>query len=756
MKAKIPSPLDDRGSEAIGAWFLGPVGENVEAFRSVVNRAITTHFEARRSAYDDPAWITAQVMESEAYNRAFEILETELEHLSKELVDSVPFFSYRYQGHMLWDVTLPGVVGYLMAMLYNQNNVAAEASPVTTKLEMQVADSLCEMLGYDPKTSWGHITCGGTVANMEALWAARNVKVYAQAVASALKREPALAAAAGIAVERADGTSSRLLDLDPWALLNLKADDVLDLPRRMKEDYQIADEALESIKSYTVQRLGIAGFLRDNPDSGLDRLVVVGPATRHYSLPKGASLLGLGEDSFIPVPVDVDARISLPALRATLDHLLAERRPVAAVVAVLGTTEESAVDPLAHIVDLREEYRQLGFDFLIHVDAAWGGYFASLLRDAHGETTTQQMTEQARADNYSDWLMLANTKELLGQSLARERGEELAGEELPHEDRQARVFTPQTAMSPYVETQYRALPEADSITVDPHKAGYIPYPAGALCYRNVGMPNVVAFTDHVILHAPDEPTVGIFGIEGSKPGAAAVAAWVSHRVIRPDRSGYGRILGRCMFNSTRLYAAMVTMAQKSDPFIIRTLQRLPAERAGKEPEEVEDELGRIRNLAAFDENLDLCRHLAANEADADLFRALGPDLIITAYAFNFKRADGQLNDDLGLANDLNRRIFQRLSTTAAAEAARDGRKRPPIIITSSKFDSKRYGVDFVETFMRRLGLRGSPNTPVDFLISTTMDPFLTDTSGDPPTMIPTLINGLRDTVVAAISDVPGV
>jgi len=31
-------------------------------------------------------------------------------------------------------------------------------------------------------------------------------------------------------------------------------------------------------------------------------------------------------------------------------------------------------------------------------------------------------------------------------------------------------------------------------------------------------------------------------VEGSKPGAAAAAVWLAHRVIRPDRSGYGRIL----------------------------------------------------------------------------------------------------------------------------------------------------------------------------------------------------------------------
>ena len=96
----------------------------------------------------------------------------------------------RYQGHMLWDQALPAVIGLFAGMLYNQNNVAAEASPVTTRLEIEVGNDLCRMLGYPvpkegkpPKPGravpWGHITSGGTVANIEALWAARNLKFAA-------------------------------------------------------------------------------------------------------------------------------------------------------------------------------------------------------------------------------------------------------------------------------------------------------------------------------------------------------------------------------------------------------------------------------------------------------------------------------------------------------------------------------------------------------------------------------------------------
>ena len=56
------------------------------------------------------------------------------------------------------------------------------------------------MLGYNTDTAcalpqaWGHITCGGTVANIEAVWAARNLKFYPLAVKRALASEPALAA----------------------------------------------------------------------------------------------------------------------------------------------------------------------------------------------------------------------------------------------------------------------------------------------------------------------------------------------------------------------------------------------------------------------------------------------------------------------------------------------------------------------------------------------------------------------------------
>ena len=59
----------------------------------------------------------------------------------------------------------------------------SEASPLSTLAEMGVGKQLCEMFGYDvsvetnnnrPQDSkpepWGHVTCDGTIANLESMW----------------------------------------------------------------------------------------------------------------------------------------------------------------------------------------------------------------------------------------------------------------------------------------------------------------------------------------------------------------------------------------------------------------------------------------------------------------------------------------------------------------------------------------------------------------------------------------------------------
>src|SRR5207245_5925004 len=82
----------------------------------------------------------------------------------------------------------------------------------------------------------------------------------------------------------------------------------------------------------------------------------------HYTHQRIAGVLGL---RFEATPCDRRGRMDVDALERRLGA-----GNVGTVVATMGTTATGAVDPLAAIVDLRRRY-----DFRIHADAAYGGYF---------------------------------------------------------------------------------------------------------------------------------------------------------------------------------------------------------------------------------------------------------------------------------------------------------------------------------------------------------------------------------------------
>ena len=703
--------LEGPGTTSLAAWFLGPKAENQELFHELIARAIEKHSEDRKAYFsEDPPYVTKDIKDSEDYKDSVTALKKHFENLLQELFGSVPFWSYRYQGHMLWDITLPGMLGYFAAMLYNQNNVAAEASPITTHLEMLVGDDLCRMLGYTvpPKDDekslrpWGHITCDGSVANLEGMWASRNLKYYPVTIAEALKNEMSLKDARGLTVPLPGGGEEVLIQLSSWQLLNLKVDDVVALTKRIEDEYDIADDILnKALTNYSLQNLGYTEFyLRFLPQTL--QPVIFAPSTMHYSWPKNAAIVGIGQNNVEKIYVDSFARMDVKRLRLKLEQCLDQKRPVLMTVVVLGSTEESAVDPLAGVLELRDEFRKEGLEFVIHVDAAWGGYFASMLRN----------------DPYADPAALAKPRE----------------------------YTPAMAMSAYVERQYEVLGESDIITVDPHKAGYAPYPAGRLCYRNGTMRDLVTFTAPVVYHGGADPTVGVYGVEGSKPGAAAAAVYLSHRVVRTDENGFGLILGMSLFNSKRFYAALITMAMEEDSrFIIVPFQRIPAEVNGEKPEKIKAQLEFIRMRIADKTN----NQLRDDEEAKELFKELGSDQIIVSYSFNFKNPDGSLNDDLDMANTLNNDVFTKLSLQKY-----NGGKTPttPMFVTASEFGPDGYGQPFVDAFAKRLGVDAKEGESIKFLISTTMDPWLTDTEDG--NFIPRLIEVLRETVIDSIP--PGI
>jgi glutamate/tyrosine decarboxylase-like PLP-dependent enzyme len=91
--------------------------------------------------------------------------------------------------------------------------------------------------------------------------------------------------------------------------------------------------------------------------------------------------------------------------------------------------------------------------------------------------------------------------------------------------------------------------------------GYVPYSAGAILMRDGRARHLVA-TDPPYLSPPEtaapamERFLGRYILEGSKPGAAAAAVWLSHKVLPLNEKGYGFLIGQTMAGARRLQAAL--------------------------------------------------------------------------------------------------------------------------------------------------------------------------------------------------------
>jgi glutamate/tyrosine decarboxylase-like PLP-dependent enzyme len=130
---------------------------------------------------------------------------------------------------------MPANLGYITALLFNQNNCAAEASTVTTKYEVEVGFDLCKMVGFDPDIAAGHIVTGGTLANIESMWAARNIKYYALGLQDAINNEEALDKAMELTVYLPHKKQDvKIVDATSWELLNLKSDVIIELPEKVE------------------------------------------------------------------------------------------------------------------------------------------------------------------------------------------------------------------------------------------------------------------------------------------------------------------------------------------------------------------------------------------------------------------------------------------------------------------------------------------------------------------------------------------
>lgn len=292
-------------------------------------------------------------------------VEAALATYTERLSGNYPFFHPRYAGQMLKPPHPVAVVGYLAAMLINPNNHALDGGPPTSEMEKEVMEQLRLMFDL-PHPALGHLTSSGTIANLEALWVAR--------------------------------------ELHPGRAV------------------LYSDEA-------------------------------------HYTHRRMCGVLGIESRS---VPTNEYGEMDVESLEREL-----ARGDVGAVVATAGTTGSGAVDDIPTILNLCRE-REIS----VHVDAAYGGFFRSLIR----RNVLEMETEKRLA----------------------------------------------------------AISECDSVVVDPHKHGLQPYGCGAVLFRDPGVGRFYRHDSPYTYFTSDELHLGEISLECSRAGAAAGALWLTLQVLPLD------------------------------------------------------------------------------------------------------------------------------------------------------------------------------------------------------------------------------
>ena len=212
--------------------------------------------------------------------------------------------------------------------------------------------------------------------------------------------------------------------------------------------------------------------------------VLLVPGNKHYSWSKAANVFGLGEESLWAIGLDAEGRLDVDDLERLVLQAEAAGRPVLMTVSVAGTTETGEIDPIDRVHDRLERLEaERGLHVWRHVDAAYGGFLCAMLGG-------------------------------------------------PDED----VLTPASVAA------LGAVGRADSVTIDPHKLGYVPYACGAFLTRDTARYAVSAFDAPYL----DRPELGdgtwSSTLDGSRSAAGAAATWLSGRTLGFGPSGLGALL----------------------------------------------------------------------------------------------------------------------------------------------------------------------------------------------------------------------
>jgi L-2,4-diaminobutyrate decarboxylase len=119
-----------------------------------------------------------------------------------------------------------------------------------------------------------------------------------------------------------------------------------------------------------------------SPDSWVNgtpnNLVVMGASSAHYSISRSLSIMGMGSNSFIPIPVDHEEKCIIEELYKTYEKVKKDGKKVMAVVANACATSTGLFDPINEMAVFCSKN-----NIWFHVDAAHGAIALLSKKEKH-------------------------------------------------------------------------------------------------------------------------------------------------------------------------------------------------------------------------------------------------------------------------------------------------------------------------------------------------------------------------------------
>ena len=345
LRRQFPQPVSDPEHDAYVVFSVLKALDQVDRLKS------QTPILGQPTQPDCAASVVARMTDE---GRPLEEVIGELVH---HLEGMVIWGHPRSQVNVIPPPSVAGIIGVLLASMYNPNLCSDESGRGISVAETRATAMAAALVGYDPPAAGGVFTFGGTGCMLYAI---------------------------KVGLEKA-------------------------LPGSLKSGVRAPAVVLASDES-------------------------------HYSVLNVAGWLGIGQEQVVRVPTDADNSIRIDALGEAARRALGEGRPIAALVATMGSTDAFGIDDLEAMHDLRERLvEEFSLDYRphLHADAVIGWAWSA----------------------FNDYSFIDNPLGFRGRTV---RALAAANHRMRH------------------------LPLADSIGIDFHKTGYAPYISSLVLFRDRG------------------------------------------------------------------------------------------------------------------------------------------------------------------------------------------------------------------------------------------------------------------------------